>query len=284
MQAVSRGQKALALVAYEAPAATRCSRSTTPSTFSPHVEQQRRNGDRRASYPGSVTAYVPDPRAATATTSEGPTVIVDRVTIADRVVDFPRPLPGAAEYASVVAAEARADALRPQLLEGLDERQEPPWQPNMPLVLDMRGAAGTAVAVAITGMEAFANHHILRAAPSGSFTIDAATATVEQAFDLPVNERYSDVLPPLLNKPRPTNEPWWSTFRRVQRLAVFQRHALYEPQGPGKGLVGEAPLAERLYNGEYVGAAAMMAAAFEHFSPGWFSEERRQALHAFEIE
>jgi hypothetical protein len=51
---------------------------------------------------------------------------------------------------------------------------------------------------------------------------------------------------------------------------------LYEAQG-GKGLDGERSLAERIYNGEYVGAADMMISAFEHVSPGWLSQER-QAL------
>lgn len=225
-----------------------------------------------------MSTYVPDPRAAATTTDEGEgLVVVDRVTIDGRVIDFPRPLPGAPEYAAVVAAEARAEELRPRLLEELDERHDPPWQPNTPLVLDMRGAAGTAVAGAITGMEAFANHHILRTAPSGTFTLGGEETTVEYALNMPVNERYKDVLPVLLEKPTPTSESWWQMFRRIQRLAVLQRHALYEPQG-GKGLDGERSLAERIYNGEYRGAAAMMVSAFEHFSPGWFSDERRQAL------
>src|SRR5437899_2374382 len=114
-----------------------------------------------------MSTYVPDPRVAATTTDKGDdVVIVDRVTVDGRTIDFPRPLPGAPEYTAVVAAEARAEDLRPKLLEDLDERHDPPWQPNAPLVLDMRGSAGTAVASAMTGMEAFANHHIYRTAPS----------------------------------------------------------------------------------------------------------------------
>lgn len=231
-----------------------------------------REGGRR------LNTYIPDPRAAATSTVGGDDVVIaDRVNIGGRVVDFPRPLPGAPDYAAVVAAEARAEELRPKLLEDLDERHDPPWQPNTLLVLDMRGAVGTAVSGAITGMEAFANHHILRSAPSGAFVVGDKEMTVEYAINMPINDRYSDVLPALLEKPKPTGKSWWQTFRRIQRLAVLQRHALYEPQG-GKGLDGERSLAERIYNGEYQGAASMMVSAFEHFSPGWFSEERRQAL------
>jgi hypothetical protein len=230
-----------------------------------------------------MSPWVPDPRAAATTTMEGEgLVIVDRVTIDGRTIDFPRPLPGAPEYAAVVAAEARAEQLRPKLLEDLDERHDPPWQPNTPLVLDMRGAVGTAVTGAITGMEAFANHHILRTVPSGTFVLGGNEVTIEYALNMPVNERYRDVLPALLEKPKPTDDSWWQTFRRIQRLAVLQRHALYEPQS-GKGLDGERSLAERIYNGEYRGAASMMVSAFEHFSPGWFSDERRQALSKTEL-
>jgi hypothetical protein len=225
-----------------------------------------------------VSTYIPDPRAAASKTDDGDdVVIVDRVNISGRTIDFPRPLPGAPEYAAVISAEAKAETLRPKLLEGLDERQDVPWQPNTPLVLDMRGAAGTAVTGAITGMEAFANHHILRSAPSETFILGDREVTVEHALNMSINERYSDVLPALLEKPKPTGEAWWQDIRRIQRLAVLQRHALYEPQS-GKGLDGERSLAERVYNGEYRGAASMMVSAFEHFSPGWFSAERRQAL------
>jgi hypothetical protein len=229
-----------------------------------------------------VTAFIPDPRIAATTSTEGEElVIVDRVRIGDRIVDFPRPLPGAPEYAAVVAAEMRAEELRPRLLEDLDERScefgEPPWQPNAPLVVNMRSSAGTAVAEAMTGMEAFANHHILRAAPSGSFSFREREFTVAEAFNLPINERYAEVLPQLILNTKPTQTPWWPVFRRIQRLAVLQRHALYEPQS-GSGLTGARSLAERLYNGEYRGAAEMMVSAFEHFSPGWLSAERRLAL------
>jgi hypothetical protein len=223
-----------------------------------------------------VSIYVSDPRAAIST-DRGEVVMVDQVRIGGRPIEFPRPIPGAPEYAVVVAAEATADELRPRLLEGLDLRGEVPWQPNTRLVLDMRGAAGTAVTGAITGLEAFANHHILRTAASGTFVLGDREMTTEQAFAVPVNERYSEVLPVLLAKSRPTGERWWPIFRRIQALAVLQRHALHEPQRR-KGLDRERSLAERIYNGEYRGAAALMVAAFEHFSPGWLSEERRQGL------
>lgn len=214
-----------------------------------------------------MATYVPDPRAAV---SQYDFVVVDRVHIGGRIVDFPRPLPGAPEYATVVAAEFKAEDFRAQLLSDLDERHEPPWQPNAPLVLDMWASGGTVVGTAMTGMEAFANHFIL--ANEGSLT-----DSVDHAFNVPINERFSDLLPALLDKPKPTNAVWWPVFRRIQRLAVLFRHALYGPQ-EGKGLAGNKSLAERLYNGEYVGTAAMMVSAFEHFSPGWLSEERREAL------
>src|SRR6266508_1812251 len=125
-----------------------------------------------------MAPYVPDPRAATATAVGGAAdlvgdelVIVDRVNIGGQLVDLPRALPGVVEYAAVVRSEAAAEALRPRLLNDLDERGEIPFQPNAPLVIEMQGAAATAITSAAAGLEAFANHHITR-----FVTPDAPTA------------------------------------------------------------------------------------------------------------
>jgi hypothetical protein len=158
------------------------------------------------------------------------------------------------------------------------------FQPNTPLVFAMRGAAATAVTAAVTGLEAFANHHVLRfetEAGSGVIKVEGHERAIAELQNAPVNERYKDVLPKLLDKPRPTSEPWWPTLRRVQGLAVLQRHALYEPL-ERKGLDGKKTLAERIYGGEYRGVASMMLAAYEYFAPGWVSPGRLDALHAAE--
>lgn len=224
--------------------------------------------------------YVTDPRAATTTALEtGETIVrCERVHVGGREIDFPAFVPGAPEYAGVVAAEARAEAIRPKLFEGLDEGDPVPWQPNAPLVFDFRGAVASAVTGAITGMEAFANWHISRvAAPSSTVTVATVERELGYVYNMALTDRYADVLPELLGKPRPTREQWWSTFRAIQGLAVLHRHALYDPQ-TRQGLSGERSLAERVYSGAYQGAGQMMLSAFEHFSPGWFPENRVDGL------
>jgi hypothetical protein len=131
---------------------------------------------------------------------------------------------------------------------------------------------------AITGMEAFANWHISRvAAPANTVTIAGELRELDYVYNMPLNDRYADVLPELLAQPRPTQEPWWPKFRSIQALAVLHRHALYDSQ-ERKGLSGERSLAERVCNGAYQGAAQMMLSAFEHFSANWFSKSRIDGL------
>lgn len=66
-----------------------------------------------------MNGFIADPRAATAT-AIGPAemaghelVIVDRVTIGGRTIDFPQPLAGLPEYKAAAEAEAQAEELRP---------------------------------------------------------------------------------------------------------------------------------------------------------------------------
>lgn len=210
-----------------------------------------------------MNSFISDPRAATVTAT-GPAemagdelIIVDRVTIDGQTIDFPRPLAGLPEYAAAAGAEAHAEELRPRLVEGLDERDVVPFQPNTPLVFDMRGAVATTVTAAMTGLEAYANHHMLRfeSAPgSGVVDVGGEARPLADLRNLPINERYRDVLPVLLDTPIPTSEPWWPTLRRIQGLAALQRHAVDDPQ-ERKGLEGKRSLAERIYTGEYRGAA-----------------------------
>jgi hypothetical protein len=134
------------------------------------------------------------------------------------------------------------------------------------------------VTSAITGMEAFANWHISRvAAPSTTVIVAGEQRDLGYVYNMALNDRYAQVLPELLERPRPTGEPWWQKFRAIQALAVLHRHALYDPQ-QRRGLSGERSLAEHVYNRAYQGAGQMMLAAFEHFSPGWFSESRIEGL------
>lgn len=95
---------------------------------------------------------------------------------------------------------------------------------------------------------------------------------VRERFSL--DERYKLVLPELMNRPKPSSEPWWPVFRRIQGLAALTRHAIYEPV-ERSGLSGKKPLAERFYTGEYVGSTRMLFQAFEHFSPNWVPTELR---------
>jgi hypothetical protein len=84
-------------------------------------------------------------------------------------------------------------------------------------------------------------------------------------------------MPAVMGVPRPTQEPWWPTLRRIQGLAALDRHAVTEPTARS-GLTGEKSLVQRFCDREYAGAAQMMFAVFEHFSPGWFSPERASQL------
>jgi hypothetical protein len=200
-------------------------------------------------------------------------VVVEVVRMNDHEVLVPREMPGVPEYAAVHRAEVTADQLWDQIVRNLDTRGPIPSADHR-LALNFRQTAGTAVASAAVGLEAFANFHIWRAIQNeaGGKSADAADLR-----DQALNERYSDHLPVLLDRPRPTTEHWWPVFRRIQGLAALQRHGIVEPR-KRTGLEGERSLAQRMYGGEYRGAAAMMFAAFEHFSPGWISPERRAAL------
>lgn len=231
-----------------------------------------------------MSTYIPDPRIAATTAEgiEGELVIMDQCNIGGRLIEFPRLLAGAPQYASVFAAERQAERLRPMLLEDLDERGHAPWQTNAPLVIGMQSTAGTVVANAMVGMEAFVNHFVHSHATAGMVNFAGRQETVDYTVNIAINERYTDVLPALLNKPKPTSEPWWSTFRRIQGLAVLQRLGLYEPMGRS-GLDGVRSYVERIYTGEYRGAASMMVSAFNYYAPGWFSEERQRALENIDL-
>jgi hypothetical protein len=195
----------------------------------------------------------------------------DPITIAGRQILVPRPAPGIAEFMTVALAEAEANRAIPRIAENLDTRGEVPYQPNEALVLEGRALAGSVATSAAVGLEAFANHHIHRSLGAEPTWED------RDPFGLPIYERYRDVLPVVLDVRRPTQEPWWSTLRRVTALAVEVRHPRPVPR-PRGGLEGVRSLEQRLFGGEYRGAAAMMLAAFEHFSPGWVPERKLKEL------
>lgn len=225
-----------------------------------------------------------DPRATiTATFPDGttaPVFIADRVSVGRQTIDFPRPIPGIAEYAAVARAEAEAERLRAAVMQGLRYGPDDPipYQPDAILAMDFRASASTAVSVSVVGLEAFANHHIGRAYDEGGAVVyNGVTYELDGARDLWLNERYSAVLPSILNRPPPKQEQWWQILRRVQALAALTRHSITEAV-ERNGLSGKRSLAERMYRGEYRGAARMMLAAFEHFSPGWVSAERLSQL------
>lgn len=227
-----------------------------------------------------------DPRIAATTIVDGPPDLVgkevypvDTVRVGGRLVDFPRVLPGAAEYASVVSSETRAESLRPRLVGDLPyaRGRDVPLQQDGVLVIEMQAAAATAVTSAIEGLSRFATYHVDGRVGSGTFVLGDAPRTARELRELPIHEMYADVLPELMGVGRPTGERWWQTFRTVQGLAALRRHAVYEPVRRS-GLQGERPLLERFYNGEYRGVAWMMLAAFEHFSPGWISQARLDQL------
>lgn len=228
-----------------------------------------------------------DPRAASATVIEGPLGMTGPVElfrpfeIDGRSVALPKPLAGVAEYVSVARAEASADGLRACLLDDLDERNSQiAFQTNASLVLDFYAAAGTVVSEAIIGLEAFANHFVTGHFDSEStFVLGDASLTKRDVYNVPLNERFADVVPEILDVPRPTSAPWWPTFRRVQALAALKRHAVFDAV-KRNGLEGEKELIQRFVDCEYRGAARMMLDVFAFFVPSWVSPERRADMPA----
>jgi hypothetical protein len=231
----------------------------------------------------------PDPRIAWTTVTDGPPdlvgqdlVLVDEVSYKGERLHIPRPLAGVAEFVAVAEAEVRAEALRIELLSTLSDVGPARWQQDTTLVVEMRAAAGSAVATAIIGLEAFSSHHVARLAADsadGTVSYSGRALRPEEVRELYLDERYKRVLPALLGVHTPAGKKWWHVFRRVQALAALTRHAIYEPV-KRSGLTGERSLAERFYVGEYQGVARMMFSAFEHFSPGWISDERLRAIGA----
>ena len=227
-----------------------------------------------------------DPRVAATTVVTGPAdlvgntlVSVDEVKLTGQVVHLPASIPGVPQYAAVARAEAEANALWPRLIGGLDRRGPIPYQPDAALVIGFQAAAGSAIAGAVTGLEAFSSHHLGRfAAPGQPVIYDGKPYTLRKLRDAySLNERYAEVMPAVMGVSRPTQEPWWPTLRRIQGLAALDRHAVTEP-ARRSGLTGEKSLVQRLCDREYVGAAQMMLAVFEHFSPGWISRQRASQL------
>jgi hypothetical protein len=216
-----------------------------------------------------------DPRAASSKVLAGPTdlvgeeiVPIELIEVDGVTVGVPRLMPGAAEWATVSAAEATAEAYRDAALGQLDHRGKVPCL-DISAAVSFRLNAGTAVASAGVGLEAYANFHLDR----------LAGETAAAAAERPLNERYADDLPTIFGVDPPTRESWWPAFRRVQSLAALQRHAIERPVRK-RGLVGEKSLNQRFYDREYAGAADTMLAAFEYFTPGWISDDRQAALRA----
>jgi hypothetical protein len=216
-----------------------------------------------------------DPRAASSKVLAGPTdlvgeeiVPIELIEIDGVTVGVPRLMPGAAEWATVSAAEATAEAYRDAALGQLDHRGKVPCL-DISAAVNFRLNAGTVVASAGVGLEAYANFHLDR----------LAGETAVAAAERPLNERYADDLPTIFGVEPPTQESWWPAFRRVQSLAALQRHAIERPVRK-RGLAGEKSLNQRFYDREYAGAANTMLAAFEYFTPGWISDDRQAALRA----
>jgi hypothetical protein len=238
-----------------------------------------------------------DPRAAFTTVTDGPADLIgDEVMVATRVfvdgmeLHLPKALPGVLEYVTVAHAEHQANELRPTLWRDLDYRGPAPYQPDATRVFEFLASAGTAVASAATGLEAFANHHLARICPpptddaNGDLVGPEATVpvfgeplTFRQLTDKPLNERLGKILPELTQAPRPTSEPWWPKLRQIQTLAALNRHGITDPVRR-KPLEGVKSLVQRLCDREYAGAAAMMLKAFEFISPGWIGAERAVSL------
>lgn len=228
----------------------------------------------------------PDPRIAHAHVVAGPEdlvgdtlLILDVVHIDGRAVHIPRLLAGVPELVACRESEHRADELRERLLGTLVEQDPALWQPDTSLVIEMRSAADTAVTSAVVGLEAFCSHHVLRHLDQETGTVrygseELTPQEVRNRFSL--DERYKLVLPALLDRPRPTHTKWWPVLRRVQAMAALTRHAVTEAV-ERSGLVGARSLAERIYGGEYSGAARMLYDCFEYFSPNWVPADLREA-------
>ena len=79
------------------------------------------------------------------------------------------------------------------------------WQKDTTLVVEMRAAAESAVITAAVGLEAVANHHVLRLADpnSGQLKIGDKQTTVAEVRELSLDERYKRTLPTLLGASNP---------------------------------------------------------------------------------
>jgi hypothetical protein len=235
-----------------------------------------------------------DPRAATATVTEGPPDLIGGVElyrpfeIDGRLVALPNVIAGIPEYMTVARAEAEANDFRARLLDDLEETNpQVAFQTSTEIAFGFYAAVGTAVTETITGLEGFANHFISRHFDNtGAFVLDDRSYSRSQVYDRPLNERFKLFLPPMIeaqtDRPgvaglSPSSEPWWSTFRRIQALAALKRHSVYEAVGRS-GLAGEKELVQRFVDQEYRGAAKMMLDLFEFFVPGWISRERLAQL------
>jgi hypothetical protein len=227
----------------------------------------------------------PDPRVTASRVVAGPgdlvghhIVAVDSVPYQGEEVHIPRLLPGVPEFVAVAEAEEKAEQLRREIFATLTEAKGGRWQSDTTLVVEMRGAAASAVITAAVGLEAFASHHLRNAAdPNTAIDVRGRSMTVANIRELSLDERYKHVLPAVLGVKNPAGKPWWQALRRVQGLAALTRHAVDEPVARS-GLTDARSLAERYYRGEYVGATRMMFSVFEHFSPNWISDDRLRAI------
>jgi hypothetical protein len=224
------------------------------------------------------TGPEPDPRASFGRVLDGPADLlgveitpVELVHVDGEDVLVPRLLPGAAEFATATGAEAAADELLQEVLAAFDRGGGIPTA-DFSLAIDFRLNAGTAVATAVVGLEAYASFHLERLTPE----------TAPEASNRPLNERYGEALPDAFGVASPKQEPWWPKFRQIQGLAALQRHGVERATGHA-GLDGVATLQQRYYDREYVGAAQTMLDAFDHFTPGWISEERQRSLRAIAL-
>lgn len=184
---------------------------------------------------------------------------------------------GVPEFVAVAEAEVKADELREELLATLTDEGPAKWQKDTTLVVEMRGAAESAVITAVVGLEAFSSHHVTRVAETGKLYVTGRTMTAAEVRELSLDERFKRILPGILNVKSPSGEQWWQVLRRVQALAALTRHAVAEPV-ERSGLSGKRSLAERFYLGEYRGVTRMVFSAFEHFSPNWVSDDRLRAI------
>lgn len=234
-----------------------------------------------------------DPRTAFITVQDGPEdlvgselMIVTPVTFNGMEVHLPKALPGVPEYATVAFAEARANELQPTLFQNLDYRGPVPYQSEGGRVLEFVAAAGTAVASAASGLEAFANHQIASFCPPAKYNevgslieLEPTVVVCNKEFtfkkltDEPLNDRLGKYLPELKQIERPTSETWWVKFRQIQTLAALNRHGISDPVWRPP-LQGVKSLVQRLCDREYAGAAAMMLQVFESLSPNWIDKQR----------